>query len=79
MAVAEADILGDIDGWVTIAQGKGQTPTVAVTSKKVFSLIQRNAAVQKAIFGVNGAGHPAQPGAGEQPARAAVQRPHADR
>lgn len=55
-AVAEADILGDIDGWVTIAQGKGQTPTVAVTSKKVFSLIQRNAAVQKAIFGVNGAG-----------------------
>ena len=41
---------------MTIAQGKGQTPTVAVTSKKVFSLIQRNAAVQKAIFGVNGAG-----------------------
>lgn len=29
---------------------------MAVTSKKVFSLIQRNAAVQKAIFGVNGAG-----------------------
>ena len=55
-AVADADILGDIDNWVTIAQGKGQTPTVAVTSKKVFSLIQRNAAVQKAIFGVNGAG-----------------------
>ena len=55
-AVAEADILGNIDGWVTIAQSKGQTPTVAVTSKKVFSLIQRNAAVQKAIFGVNGAG-----------------------
>ena len=55
-AVADADILGDIDNWVTIAQGKGQTPAVAVTSKKVFSLIQRNAAVQKAIFGVNGAG-----------------------
>lgn len=55
-AVADADILGDIDTWVTIAQGKGQTPTIALTSKKVFSLIQRNAAVQKAIFGVNGAG-----------------------
>lgn len=55
-AVAGADILGDIDTWVTIAQGKGQTPTIALTSKKVFSLIQRNAAVQKAIFGVNGAG-----------------------
>lgn len=55
-AADDADILGDIDGWVTIAQGKGQTPTVAITSKKVFSLIQRNAAVQKAIFGVNGAG-----------------------
>lgn len=55
-APTDADILGDIDGWVDIAQGKGQTPTVAITSKKVFSLIQRNAAVQKAIFGVNGAG-----------------------
>lgn len=52
----DADILGDIDGWVDIAEGKGQTPTVAVTSKKVFALIQRNAAVQKAVFGVNGAG-----------------------
>ena len=41
---------------MTIANGKGQTPTVAITSKKVFSLIQRNAAVQKAIFGINGAG-----------------------
>lgn len=55
-AAAAADILGDIDTWVTIANGKGQTPTVALTSKKVFSLIQRNASVQKAIFGVNGAG-----------------------
>ncbi len=55
-AVAGADIIGDIDKWVTIANGKGQTPTVAITSKKVFSLIQRNAAVQKAIFGINGAG-----------------------
>lgn len=55
-AVAAADILGDIDTWVTIANGKGQTPTVALTSKKVFSLIQRNASVQKAIFGVNGTG-----------------------
>ncbi len=55
-AVADADIIGDIDKWVTIANGKGQTPTVAITSKKVFSLIQRNAAVQKAIFGINGAG-----------------------
>lgn len=55
-AVAAADILGDIDTLVTIANGKGQTPTVALTSKKVFSLIQRNASVQKAIFGVNGAG-----------------------
>lgn len=55
-AVAAADILGDIDTWVTIANGKGQTPTVALTSKKVFSLIQRNVSVQKAIFGVNGTG-----------------------
>lgn len=55
-AVAAADILGDIDTWVTIANSKGQTPTVALTSKKVFSLIQRNVSVQKAIFGVNGTG-----------------------
>lgn len=53
---ADADILGDIDTWQTIALGKGQTPTVAVASKQVLGWIQRNTAVQKAIFGVNGSG-----------------------
>ena len=53
---ANADIIGDLKEWRTIARDNGVQPNLVITTEKVADLIMANTAIQKAIFGVNGAG-----------------------
>lgn len=51
-----SDILGDIIKWRDIAEEQGPAPSMAVTSRKVLRSIQRNANIQKQIFGSQDSG-----------------------
>ena len=53
---ANADILGDIQDMIEIAQAKGQKPNTIVTTSKVLNAIRKNQGVQTAIYGANGVG-----------------------
>lgn len=52
----DADIIGDVRKWRQIVRDNGYTPTIAITTDAVVSRMMNNAAIQKAIFGVNGTG-----------------------
>ena len=52
----EADILGDIDAWRTLAVEKGVAPNRAVTTEAVVAKMKRNKGIQIAINGVSGTG-----------------------
>ena len=51
-----ADILGDLDEWRALARANGVNPNRIITTEAVVSKIKRNETIQKAIFGVSGAG-----------------------